>query len=109
MAADSGRMRSLIDGVCINYLPGFATIKVAHKPKTRKLDAVRPCRVLLGLRNANPLEGWQICDWVHPGSCCHGCQSVVGATMRSSTNLSLYRIAQCNLLRCELCLPRSIR
>jgi hypothetical protein len=55
--------------------------------------------VLLRVRDANPLEGWQICDWVHPGSFCHGCQSVVGATMRSSTNVSLYRIAHCNLLR----------
>jgi hypothetical protein len=47
-------------------------------------------------------EAWQICDWVHPGSSCHGCQSVVEATMRSSTNVSLYRIAHCNLLRSEL-------
>jgi hypothetical protein len=58
--------------------------------------------VLLRVRDANPLEGWQICDWVHPGSSCHGCQSVVEATMRSSTNVSLYRIAHCNLLRSEL-------
>jgi hypothetical protein len=49
--------------------------------------------VLLRVRDANPLAGWQICDWVHPGSFCHGCQSVVGATMRSSTNVSLYQIA----------------
>src|SRR4029450_5810841 len=35
-------------------------------------------------------EAWQICDWVHPGSSCHGCQSVVETTMRSSTNVSLY-------------------
>jgi hypothetical protein len=47
-------------------------------------------------------EAWQICNWVHPGSSCHGCQSVVEATMRSSTNVSLYRIAHCNLLRSEL-------
>jgi hypothetical protein len=42
-------------------------------------------------------EAWQICDWVHPGSSCHGCQSVVEATMRSSTNVSLYRIARLSL------------
>jgi hypothetical protein len=123
---DSGRMRSLS----------------APQPKIRKLDAVRPCRVLKGppaskacsfslysqaqktcdyydhdhhtddvkdvhcvllrVRDANPLEGWQICDWVHPGSSCHGCQSVVEATMHLSTNVSLYRIAHCNLLRSEL-------
>jgi hypothetical protein len=145
---DSGRMRSLIDGVCIKLL-----IRLRHnqssapQPKIRKRDAVRPCRVLKGppaskacsfslysqaqktcddydhdhhtddvkdvhcvllrVRDANPLEGWQICDWVHPGSSCHGCQSVVEATMRSSTNVSLYRIAHCNLLRSELCLPHS--
>jgi hypothetical protein len=28
--------------------------------------------------------------------------------MRSSTNVSLYRIAHCNLLRSELCLPHSM-
>jgi hypothetical protein len=39
------------------------------------------------------LRDWQICDWLHPGSSCHGCQSVVEATMRSSTSVSLYRIA----------------
>jgi hypothetical protein len=27
--------------------------------------------------------------------------------MRSSTNVSLYKIAHCNLLRSELCLPHS--
>jgi hypothetical protein len=113
---DSGRMRSLS----------------APQPKIRKLDAVRPCRVLKGppaskacsfslysqaqktcddydhdhhtddvkdvhcvllrVRDANPLEGWQICDWVHPGSSCHGCQSVVEATMHSSTNVSLLEL-----------------
>jgi hypothetical protein len=36
--------------------------------------------VLLRVRDANPLEGWQICDWVHAGSSCHGCQSAVGGT-----------------------------
>jgi Natural resistance-associated macrophage protein-like len=40
---------------------------------------------------------------------CHGCQSVIEATMRSSSNVSLYRIAHCNLLRSELCLPHSNR
>jgi hypothetical protein len=28
--------------------------------------------------------------------------------MRSSTNVSLYKIAHCNLLRSELCLPHSM-
>jgi hypothetical protein len=32
---------------------------------------------------------------------------VLGATMRSSTNASLYKIAHCNLFRSELCLPYS--
>jgi hypothetical protein len=30
---------------------------------------------------------------VHPGLSCHGCQSVVGATMRPLTNVGLYTIA----------------
>src|SRR6202040_1128559 len=29
----------------------------------------------------------------HPGLSCHGCQSVVGATMCSLTNVGLYKIA----------------
>jgi hypothetical protein len=49
--------------------------------------------VLLRVRDANPLEGGQICDWVHPGSFCHGCKALLEQTMRSSTNVSLYQIA----------------
>jgi hypothetical protein len=41
-------MRSLIDGVDIKLLTSFATIKVGHNPKIRKLDAARASRVLKG-------------------------------------------------------------
>src|SRR5690242_3481457 len=113
---DSGRMRSLIGGVCINqaspqskeptirksearcHAPvsrpeGTASaqgLQLSLYPQTQETcddydhdhhtDDVKDIHcVLLRVRDANPLEGWQIGDWVHPGSFCHGCQSVVGA------------------------------
>jgi hypothetical protein len=111
---DSGRMRSLIGGVCIK--PGIATIKGSHNPKSEArchapvsrpegtasaqglqlplysqtqetcddydhdhhTDDVKNIHcVLLRVRDANPLEGGQICDWVHPGSFCHGCKALL--------------------------------
>jgi hypothetical protein len=49
---DGGLIREgcarLIDGVCIKLRTRLRHLKVAHNPKIRKLDAVRPCRVLKG-------------------------------------------------------------
>jgi hypothetical protein len=144
---DSGRMRSLIDGVGIKLLTRLRhhqSSPQSQNPKARcrarvsrpegtaaskacsfslysqaqktcddydhdhHTDDVKDVHcVLLRLRDAHLLEGRQICDWVHPGSSCHGCQSVVEAIMRSSTDVSLCRIAHCNLLRSELCLPHT--
>ena len=138
---DSGRMRSLIDGVCIK--PGIATIKGAHNPKIRSschaplsrpegtasaqglqlslcsqtqetcddydhdhhTDDVKDIHcVLLRVRDANPLAGWQICDWVHPGSFCHGCKALLEQPCARRPTQVCIKLLIRNLSRSELCL-----